>query len=126
MKKVLIIDDSETSLYLIKSVFENDREIDVDIENNSTHALSSIKNKKPDLILLDLMMPHVDGFQILLQLKADVDFSKIPIIVLSARQDKEAINMAFEYGAVDYIQKPIKINEIKTKIRRIFYKESAL
>ena len=126
MKRVLIIDDCEANLYLIKSVYEDDREITIDIENNSKKALLSIKNKRPDMILLDLMMPHIDGFQILLKLKADIELCKIPIIVISARQDKEAIEMAFEYGAIDYIKKPVDIKEIKKKINNYFKKESAL
>ena len=126
MNSVLIIDDSEVSLYLVKSVFEDDSDICIEIENNSKQAMSSIKKMKPDLILLDLMMPHIDGFEILVKLKADLELSKIPIIVISARQDKEATQMAFEYGAIDYITKPIDIKEIKTKIRKFFYKESTL
>lgn len=116
MKKIFIIDDSEASLYLLQSVFMDDSGIKVEIENNSAKAISEIKKGNPDVILLDLMMPHIDGFKILEQLKSDDKTKKIPVLVISARHDEEAHSLAKTYGVFDYIQKPLNLHEIRKKV----------
>lgn len=119
-KKILVIDDSESNLLLINSIFEEDNEIEVIVESNSSKALADIKKTMPDLILLDLMMPHIDGFQLLDKIKGDVEISSIPIIIVSARLDSEAKKITSKYGVVDYIEKPISLDLIEEKIYKIF------
>ncbi|MDF1549991.1 MAG: response regulator [Bacteroidales bacterium] len=119
-KKILVIDDSESNLLLINSIFEEDNEIEVIVESNSSKALADIKKTVPDLILLDLMMPHIDGFQLLDKIKGDVEISSIPIIIVSARLDSEAKKITSKYGVVDYIEKPISLDLIEEKIYKIF------
>jgi CheY-like chemotaxis protein len=119
MKKVLIIDDSEVNLYLINAIFEESEEVEVILESNSKKALQSVRRSMPDLIILDLMMPYVDGFQILYQLKTDPSLSEIPVMVISARHDEEAIQQTSDYGVVDYIKKPINLKDIEQRIKQI-------
>lgn len=123
MKKIIVIDDSEVNLYLVKSLFEDEKNVQVDVETDSREAFKSIQKEPPDLIILDLMMPFLDGFQFLFKLKTVDSLSRIPVIVISARQDSEAINLAYEYGATDYIQKPLKLEEVKLKIDQFLYKK---
>ena len=116
MKRILVIDDSEANLLLINSIFEDDPEIEITSESNSSRAISTVKKKNPDLILLDLMMPNIDGFQILDEIKKDSSIDKIPIMIVSARLDQEAKRMAKHYAVSDYIEKPLDLNLIEKKI----------
>ena len=116
MRKVLIIDDSEASLFLLQSVFIEDREVKVIIENKSSRALAEIKKEKPDVILLDLMMPHVDGFKILENIQKDETIKNIPVIIISARYDEESYARAKTFRVFDYIKKPIDLHEIRKKV----------
>lgn len=111
-KKILIIDDSETSLLLFNSLFENSNEIVVHSEKNSKAALNKITEIKPDIIILDLMMPEIDGFQILKKLKEDQYLMDIPIIILSAIHDNKTIARVKHLGAIDFIKKPFIVDEV--------------
>lgn len=111
-KNILIIDDSETSILLFKSLFDESCEIVVHSENDSRAALKNIMELKPDLIILDLMMPGIDGFQILTKLKENKNIMNIPIIILSAIHDNKTINRVKQLGAIDFIKKPFIVEEV--------------
>jgi len=119
MKRILVIDDSEANLLLINSIFEDDPEIEVAVESNSTKAIKTVRKKNPDLILLDLMMPNIDGFQILGEMKKDSFLGKIPVMIVSARLDSAAKKEAKKYHVNDYIEKPLDLDLIEKKIHRI-------
>ena len=121
MKRVLVVDDSEVNLFLISSIFENVPDIHIHILNDSKQTLSVLREGTVDLLILDLMMPYVDGFQLLEQIKADSTLSHIPIFVISARYDKEAYDIVSQYKVEDYIKKPINLDEIELKIRQILH-----
>ena len=80
-------------------------------------ALLSVKSKAPDLILLDVRMPGMSGFEVCRQLKADPKTAAIPVIFLSALQDTEAKVQGFQLGAVDYITKPYQVKEVLVRVR---------
>jgi CheY-like chemotaxis protein len=115
-KKLLIIDDSETNLLLFESMFENEPRIQVVLRNNGIDIVDFCLNDIPDLILLDLMMPVVDGFQVLQQLQSCPELMHIPIIIISALNGQKDIRKAIELGAHDYICKPIDFEENPIKI----------
>jgi CheY-like chemotaxis protein len=119
MKRILVIDDSEANLLLINSIFEDDPEIEVALENNSTRALKTVRKQNPDLILLDLMMPNIDGFQILGEMRKDSFLGKIPVMIVSARLDSEAKKEAKKYKVSDYIEKPLDLDLIEKKIYQL-------
>ncbi|MBN1597035.1 MAG: response regulator [Bacteroidales bacterium] len=119
MKKILIVDDSEVNLLLIQSIFEDDPEIQVQIESESTNALADMRENRPDLLILDLMMPHIDGFQLLQRIKAEPSLAEIPVMVISARHDTEAIEKVRQFGVEDYITKPVDLEIVATNIRSI-------
>lgn len=114
-KKILIIDDSKTSLLLFESVFSGTG-IDVFSEIDSNVAIQKIKSIQPDLIVLDLMMPDIDGFHLLEIIKKDQDICNIPVIILSAIHENNSIKKALQSGADKYIKKPMNVNEVLTAV----------
>jgi DNA-binding response OmpR family regulator len=115
-KKVLIIDDSFSCLLLLQSLLEENQNLIVQVENDSTKALNRIADIKPNVIILDLMMPDIDGFQILNQIKTSQELKDIPIIILSALQDHKTKIKATTLGAIDFMEKPVNFDEVTKKI----------
>ncbi|MCQ2753585.1 MAG: response regulator [bacterium] len=114
-KKVMIIDDNQTNLkimdlVLTKAGYKTDTVI------NPKFAFDVIKEAKPDVLLLDINMPEVNGFQICKALKKDPELQYIPIIFVSALDQTEYISMGLSLGAVDYITKPIKAEELVARV----------
>lgn len=122
MNKVLVIDDSEVNLYLVQTIFDDDPQVQVDIESDSRKALSLLREGYPDVLVLDLMMPHVDGYQLLHEIKADPGLSQIPILVISAKLDKDSYDQVLKYGVQGYYKKPIQLKEVEMEIRKLFNK----
>jgi len=116
--KILVVDDSETSLLLIQSIFDGKEDMNILLESSGQKALDHLTTSQPDLIVLDLLMPELDGFEFLKQAKANPKNRNIPIIVLTALQDHDSEKKALELGATDYIRKPLDINEVEEKIYR--------
>lgn len=118
--KILVIDDSETNNLLVKSILEENKDILVYTLSNSKIAFKLIDKIKPDLILLDMMMPDVDGIEILKGLKRKNLIKKYPTIVVSANQDYDLVKEALSLGAVEYIEKPIGNNKLFNKVEKFF------
>lgn len=118
-KKILVVDDSETSLYLVRAIFKDNPFIELFLERDSLQAIKVIKKVSPDLIILDIMMPGIDGFELLDKIKKDKTISHIPILMLSAKQDGESQHKAMKMEAVGYLKKPIIVGEIQSKVNSI-------
>jgi len=118
-KKLLVIDDSETNLLLFESMFEDDPRIEVSLRDSGKAILEYCLNDKPDLILLDLMMPDINGYQVLDMIQSSQKLKDIPVIIISAIEAQENINEAMEKGAIDYIIKPIDFEENSKMILRV-------
>ncbi len=117
--KIMLVDDSSTNNLLYESIFESEG-YDVIVCDSGRTALKKLAQKeRPNIILLDLMMPGVDGFDVLGKIKENPEIKDIPVIILTAKVDSESEAKAFELGAVDYIIKPIGIYEITEEIRLI-------
>jgi len=118
-KTVLIVDDTETNIDLLLELLTDDYDIVVAL--NGPSALEIASEEKIDLILLDIMMPEMNGFEVCTLLKMKENTKDIPIIFLTAKNDEDTIEKAYEVGGVDYISKPFKPREllvrIKTQIR---------
>jgi len=114
--EILVVDDRRENLQLLNSflVAEGYR---VRSALNGPTALMSIEAKKPDLILLDIRMDGMDGFEVCRKLKADPETADIPIIFISARDDTEAKVEAFRAGGVDYVAKPFANEEVIARVR---------
>lgn len=112
---VLIVDDIPENLQLL-SGFLYKKGIEVSVAFDGEQALKAIENETPDLILLDIAMPGMDGYEVCEILKSKEETKEIPIIFLTARNETEDIVRGFDLGAVDYITKPFKNKEL---IRRV-------
>ena len=116
MAKILVIDDDVHTTWLIDSVFSKEG-YQVFSVNISANALSEALQVKPDIILLDLMMPDVDGIETCKILLANNELKDTPILVFSAVGEVERKVEAFNAGARDFITKPVHIDELKSRIR---------
>jgi len=114
-KTIMIVDDTEINIDILVDTFQQDYELIVAI--NGLEALELIEEQKPDLILLDIMMPEMDGYEVLKKLKENPDLDYIPVILLSAITDSNSINKGFSLGAVDYVTKPFEIIEVKARVK---------
>ncbi len=112
---ILIVDDNPNNVQLLKAVMTM-RGFDVLVAKNGLHALETVQNDLPDLILLDIMMPEMDGFEACRKLKENHETSHIPIIFLTAKSHIDDIMKGFELGAVDYITKPFSSNELVARV----------
>jgi signal transduction histidine kinase len=112
---VLIVDDTEENLDILVEALADDYDVSVAVDGET--ALESVKMEIPDIILLDIMMPGMDGYEVCRQIKADENTKNIPIIFLTAITDVESKTKGFELGAVDYITKPFEILEVKARVR---------
>ncbi len=114
--KVLIVDDKRENLALFYDILQPYR-YQISIATDGPMALESVQNLLPDLILLDVVMPGMDGYEVLQRLKSDKTTSEIPVIFLTARDTPEEIVRGFEAGAVDYIAKPCHPKEMIARVR---------
>ncbi|MFW6129278.1 MAG: response regulator transcription factor [Candidatus Aminicenantaceae bacterium] len=119
MKKILLIDDEEDFCYFLKINMELYGGYKIIISSDLKKVVKTARRHKPDIILLDIMMPDISGFEILKQLKNDKKISSIPVILLTARDDEESKNKGMELGAEEYIIKPFEIENLKDKIEKI-------
>ncbi len=119
MKKILLIDDEQDFCYFLKINMELYGGYKIIISSDLKKVVKTVRRHKPDIILLDIMMPDISGFEILKQLKNDKKISSIPVILLTARDDEESKNKGMELGAEEYIIKPFEIENLKDKIEKI-------
>ncbi|HPO49311.1 MAG TPA: diguanylate cyclase [Spirochaetota bacterium] len=114
--KILIVDDSEDILFLVKNILALESYVAMPV-NSAIKALEII-DKSFDAVVLDLMMPEMDGFEFLKKIRENSDFDHIPVIILTAKNNKEdAIVKIFEAGANDYITKPFLKDEFTARIK---------
>jgi DNA-binding response OmpR family regulator len=112
---LLLVDDQETNLIILGNVFKKEG-YKLFKAFDGEEAIEVTLNEKPDLILLDVMIPKKDGFQVCKYLKSNPVTSHIPIIFLTGRDDKEDKIVGFDLGAVDYITKPFDLREVKARV----------
>jgi len=112
---ILLVDDIPENLQLLNNLLVN-LGYNVRSVTSGRMALKTVKVKQPDIILLDIKMPEMDGYQVCRQLKADEDLKNIPIIFLSALDDVFDKVTAFQSGGVDYITKPFQIEEVVARL----------
>jgi two-component system, sensor histidine kinase and response regulator len=114
-KLILVVDDNPANLKVLGTILKTNG-LSPAIAQSGANALKSIKRKQPDLILLDIMMPDMDGFEVCKRLKQDPETQDIPIIFLTAKTEKEDIIQGLEVGAVDYVTKPFNSKELMTRV----------
>ena len=112
---VLVVDDTETTLDILVETLGDD--YDVSVSRDGEDALEIIRSEPPDLILLDIMMPGMDGYEVCRQVKASAITANIPIIFVTAKSDVADETMGFDVGAVDYITKPISPSIVRARVK---------
>ncbi|GFO60554.1 hypothetical protein GMST_28790 [Geomonas silvestris] len=112
--KVLVVDDEPINVQLLAGALK--KRYRVLCAGNGYEAITLVKEEVPDLILLDVMMPDVSGFEVARLIKADELLAAIPIIFLTALDSCEAMAEGLEAGAIDYLNKPVNLNLLKLRV----------
>jgi len=114
-KTILVIDDSTTNVVLLEAIL-NDKGYRINTALNVKEAFQLMSKQLPDLILLDLLMPKINGYEFLKDIKSRDDMKEIPVIVISAVTDAENIKKTMNLGAIDFIKKPVDIQNLITRV----------
>lgn len=115
-KKILLVDDLTENLQVLGNLL-SETEMDLSFATNGEQALQTCRRWQPDLILLDVMMPGMDGYEVCSQLKADAATADIPVIFLTARNDEASVLEGFKKGGADYLTKPVRQGELLARLR---------
>lgn len=113
---VLIVDDNPENTRFLGSLL-SEAGYEIGITQDGAGALAFVETRQPDLVLLDIMMPRMDGFAVCKSLKGDMRTRHIPIIILTARNEVEDIVKGFTLGASDYVTKPFIAEELLARIK---------
>ena len=116
LTKILIVDDSPESIEALSSVLPKNCKCQIALSGEKAIEILYKSEDLPDLILLDVMMPGMDGYEVCEKLKKDEKFKEIPVIYLSALGDIKDKVKAFKQGGVDYIEKPFQLEEVKARV----------
>lgn len=117
-KKILLVEDEKDMVYAVSLELEANG-YEVIAAYDGQEGLQKAREEKPDLIVLDLMLPKMDGFKVCGLLKRDVRYSEIPIIMLTAKAQEEDVRLGEEMGADAYIIKPFEPQTLLTKIKEL-------
>lgn len=113
--KILVVDDVQSNVLLLKALLGREG-FNIEYAMNGMEALEKVKNVHPDLILLDVMMPDMDGFEVAGRLKVEPEQAEIPIIFLTALNDSASVVKGFQLGANDFISKPFRREELLIRV----------
>jgi len=114
---ILVVDDTPENIDVMNGILKPDYKVKVALNGEKALKIAN-SDKPPDLILLDIMMPGIDGYEVCRQIKSQEATKHIPIIFVSGAEDSESKDTGFSLGAVDYIVKPIEPAIVKEKIEK--------
>jgi DNA-binding response OmpR family regulator len=124
MSRILLVED-EKNIILGVTICLRSAGHEVEVAEDGVEALKKIMNDKPDLVLLDLVMPRLNGLDALKTMKENEETRHIPVIVLSARAQEEDIRRAMDLGADDYMAKPFRPVELLEEIEKVLERKKA-
>jgi len=116
---VVVADDDATTVVMISTILKHFN-FECEVAHNGEEALEIARKKRPDLVLLDVSMPQMDGFEALTALRSDNATRNTPVILVSAHHDEAEVVKGFSLGANDYVTKPFNSGELMARINRIF------
>ncbi len=115
-KRILLVDDSETSLMMARMIL-NKANYDILVAKDGAQGVETAARERPDLVLLDVVMPRMNGFEACAALKALPETQAIPVIMVTTRGEGESVETGLSAGAADYVTKPVNGLELLTKVR---------
>lgn len=116
---ILVVDDDEFNLRLLSKMLSIEGHA-VRTAASGEEALASVKERLPDLVMLDVMMPGIDGFEVVRRLRADACTRPIPIIMITALEDSESRSKGLAAGADDVLSKPVSRAELQICVKKLF------
>ena len=118
MSTILIVDDEPTARETLVAMLEGEK-YRLELATSGTQALQMLDNLQPDLILMDVMMPGMDGFDVCRRIRSNPKLAEVPIIMLTALDDRASLLTGIESGADDFLSKPVDRHELKARVRTI-------
>jgi DNA-binding response OmpR family regulator len=115
-KKILVVDDSQTALFMVTTILKRGP-YDLVTAHDGQQAVEMAASERPDLILMDVVMPRKTGFEACRELKQREDTKAIPVILVTTRGEGENVETGFESGCNDYVTKPVNAQELLAKVR---------
>ena len=125
MAKILVIDDDVDLLGTIRQILEVRGGYEVVASADGTDGLAKAQAEPPDLVIVDVMMPGISGYEICRQLRADSRTASVPIIIFTARGQPVDRQAALEVGADDYLTKPVPMQELLERIGRLLARKAS-
>ena len=119
--RILLVDDEPDIVETVSFMLQS-RNYQVSVASGGQEGLEKAKNEHPDLLLLDIMMPDIDGYDVCMKLKANEDTKDIPIIMLTAKGESEAVLKSHSLGADDYVVKPFSLPTLLSKLKKFLDK----
>lgn len=116
---ILIIDDEKDFCHFMRMNLESTNKYKIFVSTNARSGIKTAIRKKPDLVLLDIMMPNISGFEVLQKLKENINTTSIPVIMLTALSDDESVAKAMGLYSHEYIVKPVEMDSLVSKIDSI-------
>lgn len=113
--RILVVDDQPANLRVVSSLLSR-HGYEVQTAPDGAEALAMLQARQPDLLLLDMLMPNMDGFALLAEIKQNPDLLRLPVVFLTVAQDRELLLRAFDAGAVDYVTKPFMPEELLARV----------
>ena len=113
--KILVAEDQNQNVLILQKILSTEK-YELTVADNGFEAINALEKFVPDLILLDVMMPEMDGFTTIQNIKSNPLYNKIPIIFLTSQREADSISKGFDYGAVDYVFKPFNAKELLSRI----------
>jgi len=117
-KKILLVDDSSTTLLLEQMVLDHSG-YELHTAKDGDSGIAAALSIRPDLVLLDIVMPKVDGFEVCRRLRCEDATRDVPIILVTTRSEEANLEKGFEVGCNDYVLKPINAAELLTKVKNL-------
>ena len=115
-KKILLVDDAETILMMERMILGKSYVLVT--AKDGEKALAAAATEKPDLIILDIVMPNMDGFEVCRRIRSDESTKSIPVIMVTTKGDSGNVEKGFQSGCNDYVFKPINSSELLSKVRK--------
>ncbi len=113
-KTILIVDDTESNIDMLLAIL---KDYDTIVATNGEDALMILEEESIDLVLLDILMPGIDGFEVCRRMKENASSSKIPVVFITAKSDEDTIEEAYAIGGIDYVTKPFKPRELRARVK---------